>query len=434
MSEIIKQKLISITEAIHLRVFGHKMSPTMSNFLGHLSWSFLGIFFNGLILFAVNVLAGRILGPEGYGKYNLVLVIMNILSIFILLGLDITSIKYISSSKEMEDKKQYLSNSFFIVLFSSFIIFVFFLIFSSQLSGLFHLDKNIFLLAAVFAIIISLRTLLDSFVKSFNFFKFQSVAKIIEGFIILLFFALFFFVFKFDNYQYYIFSLSIGYIVICIVYFMKIKGKIVVWNKEKIKDITKYSKTTIILTIIGIIMVSMDKIFVGKTLGVQQLGIYSAYLVSTSIFVGQIILVFDNVFFPTINQLDDKNAIIKKADKLFFLGLIPGTLIMFLFSFIIMLAFGEKYQLNVFYILAFSLAAFLQIMGSLYKSIVSSKQKSYMRLKRAFYKVPFLFFLLYGLTVLTMHPKTLDYFVIIYLAYTFIYLFIVRKNCEKSSY
>jgi O-antigen/teichoic acid export membrane protein len=409
---------------MHRRIFGQEMGEMMEKFLNHLSWSFLGIFFNGIILFGVNVLAGRILGPEGYGKYNLVLVVANILSIFILLGLDITSIKYISGSEKAEDKKQYLSNSFFIVLVSSLLVFIFFF---SPIFNLFHLEKNIFLVAAIFAIIMSFRTLLDSFIKSFNFFKFQSIVKLFEGVAILLSFFFFFFIFRISNYQYYIASLAIGYLSLCAIYFLKISGKIVRWNNQKFKDIIKYSKTTIILTVIGIIMASMDRIFVGKFLGIQKLGIYSAYLMSTTIFVGQIILIFDNVFLPMINRIENKEAIIKKIDRLFVVLFIPCVFLIFSFSFIIMKIFGKEFQSNILYILIFSILAFFQIVGTFYRSIVSSIKKSYIRLQKISCLLPILLFLLY-LFISVKNNSNLNYYILAYSFYVTLNLIIIRKS------
>ena len=431
MLEIWKQKIIVVIEIVHWWVFGHEMSPTMKDFLRQLSWSFLGIFFNGIVLFVVNVLAGRILGPAGYGKYNLVLVVANIVTIFVLLGQDMTSIKYISSSEKEKDKKQYLSNSFYIILSSSFLWIVFSIFFYFQIAHLLNFDQKIFLLAVIFAIVMSMRTLLDSFVKSFNFFKFQSLFKIIEGIIILAVFIFFFLALKFDDYQYYIFSLTAGYFILCLIFFLKIKQKIVAWDKQKFLDIIQYSKVTIILTIIGTIMASMDKLFIGKTLGIEQLGIYSAYLVSTAIFVGQIILILNNVFFPIVNQVEDKSIIIKKVDKLLFLGLIPGTFVLFLFSYGIMSIFGKEYQLNIFYVIAFSVMAFLQIAGSLYKSIISSQEKNYMTLKKISYVMLFLFFIMYGILFI-VKVETLTYFVLLYCLYVILNVFIIRKGCVKN--
>ncbi len=430
MLEICKQKIIVVVEVVHRWVFGHEISPTMKDFLRQLSWSFFGIFFNGIVLFIVNVLAGRILGPEGYGKYNLVLVVTNILSIFVLLGLDMTSIKYISSSKKEEDKKQYLSNSLYIILASSFLLIVFSIFFYFRIAHLLNFDQKIFLLAVVFAIVMNMRMLLDSFIKSFNFFKFQSLFKIVEGIVILSTFILLFFILKFNDYQYYLISLMAGYLVLGLIFFLKIRQKLVAWNKQKLLEIIQYSKITVILSIIGTIMASMDKLFIGKTLGIEQLGIYSAYLVSTAIFVGQIILIFNNVFFPIVNQVEDKSVIIKKVDKLLFLGLIPGTLVLFLFSYAIMNIFGKEYHLNVFYIMAFSAMAFLQLVSSLYKSIISCEEKNYLALKKVSYAMLFIFFIMYGMLFIAK-VETLTYFVLLYCLYNIFNVFIIRRSYGK---
>ncbi|MFA6159630.1 MAG: oligosaccharide flippase family protein [Parcubacteria group bacterium] len=430
MFEILKQKIIAVVEIVHRWVFGHEISLTMKDFLRQLSWSFFGIFFNGIVLFIVNVLAGRILGPEGYGKYNLVLVVANILSIFVLLGLDTTSIKYISSSQKEEDKKQYLSNSFYIILSSSFLLIVFSVFFYFQIAQLLNFDQKIFLLAVVFAIVANIRTLLDSFIKSFNFFKFQSFLKIVEGVVILFVFVLLFFILKFNDYQYYLISLIAGYFVLGLIFFLKIRPKLVTWNKQKFLKIIQYSKITIILFVITIVMSSIDKIFIEKTLGIEKLGIYSAYLVSTSVFVGQIILIFNNVFFPIVNQIEDKSVIIKKVDKLLFLGLIPGTFVMFLFSYGIMNIFGKEYQLNVFYIMAFSAMAFLQFMSSLYKSIISCEEKNYLALKKVSYVMLFLFFIMYGMLFIAK-VETLTYFVLLYCLYNIVNVLIIRRSYGK---
>ncbi|MFZ2976087.1 MAG: oligosaccharide flippase family protein [Candidatus Moraniibacteriota bacterium] len=430
MLEIWKKKIIAVVEIVHLWVFGHEISPTMKDFLRQLSWSFFGIFFNGIVLFIVNVLAGRILGPEGYGKYNLVLVVANILSIFVLLGLDMTSIKYISSSQKEEDKKQYLSNSFYIILSSSFLLIVFSIPFYFRIVHLLNFDQKIFLLAVVFAIVANLRTLLDSFIKSFNFFKFQSLFKIVEGIVILSTFILLFFILKFNDYEYYLISLMAGYFVLGLIFFLKIRHKLVAWNKQKFLEIIQYSKITVILSIIGTIMASMDKLFIGKTLGIEQIGIYSAYLVSTAIFVGQIILIFNNVFFPIVNQVEDKGVIMKKVDKLLFLGLIPGTFVLFLFSYAIMNIFGKEYHLNVFYIMAFSAMAFLQLVSSLYKSIISCEEKNYLALKKVSYVMLFIFFIMYGLLFIAK-VETLTYFVLLYCLYNIVNVLIIRRSYGK---
>ena len=432
MLEIWKQKIIVVIEIVHRWVFGHEISPTMKDFLGHLSWSFLGVIVNGLALFAVNVMAGRLMGPEGYGKYNLIQVVSNIIIIPILLGLNTTSIKYISRSKDENEKNKYLSNSFWIVLISSLLIFFIWIIFHGEISKLSNISESVVLLTLLFTIIFAYRTLLDSLIKSFKYFKFQSISYIIEGVIILLSFVLFFLFLGIEDYKYYIFSIMIGYTLISLLYIFKIKDKIRKIDWQKIMDVLEYSKAVITMVMVAAIMGSMDRLFIGKGLGAGQLGIYSAYMTSTCVFVGQVIIIFDNVFFPMVSGAENKDAIIKKIDKLFFIGFIPSVCFLFFCSFIIMKLFGKQFEINLFYILIFSILAFFQSVGAFYKSVVSSVKKSYLRLKKISYVFLVLFFLLY-FVIFIQKTDTLKPYIFAYVAYITSSLIITRLSYIHDS-
>ena len=110
MISFFKIKLIRIAEILHLRIFGHEMGEEMRTFLGHLSWSFLGIFFSSAILFFGSVLIGRFLGPNEFGKYNLVLAISNVAIVFMFFGFDTTAVKFISSGSNEIEKKAIIKN------------------------------------------------------------------------------------------------------------------------------------------------------------------------------------------------------------------------------------------------------------------------------------------------------------------------------------
>jgi len=179
-------------------------------------------------------------------------------------------------------------------------------------------------------------------------------------------------------------------------------------------------------------MGSMDRLFIGKGLGAGQLGIYSAYMTSTCVFVGQVIIIFDNVFFPMVSGAENKDAIIKKIDKLFFIGFIPSVCFLFFCSFIIMKLFGKQFEINLFYILIFSILAFFQSVGAFYKSVVSSVKKSYLRLKKISYVFLVLFFLLY-FVIFIQKTDTLKPYIFAYVAYITSSLIITRLSYIHDS-
>lgn len=413
MKTVCKNLLIKTLENIHERLFKHAMSPTMRDFLVHLAWSFLGIVFSGIILFVINILAGRLLGPEEYGKYNLVLVIANILIIPILLGMDTTSIKYISENVAEKVKERYLSNSFWLVVSTSSIFILLFFLFADGVSQYFGINKEILAVALIYAVITSFKNLLDGFIRGFHFFKFQSIAKAVEGIVALTIFSVLFLFLNQYNYESYIAVMTLGFFVVSLIYFFKIRKKIVGVDLVNLKNIINYSKTNLTFIITVTIMVSMDKLFVSKIFGLRDVGIYSAYLASTTIIVFQFMTIFDNIFFPIVNKEKNRSVIIKKIDRLSVLLFLPTTLLIFACSYGVMSIFGKEYSANAAYCMLFSMIAYLLIPGGFYKSIALTRERSYNNFKKLFLIDPPLFFLIY----MYLFMNKIDNFLFIILMY-----------------
>jgi len=433
MLSIAKRKFMSLAEVLHLRIFGHEMSPMMDNFLKSLSWSFVGIIISAGLFAIINILAGRLLGPQGYGKYNLVIALCSILSIPIVLGLDVTSVKFISGSSSESEKKQYLSNSFWIVCLSSSLFFLILITFSSLIRNFLGGSKNYVLLIVFFSIAVSFKSLFDSFIKSFYLFKFQAIAKIIEAVLVTLSFVMFFYLFHFNNYAYYVSSMLIGAATLCFLYFIKIRKFIVRWNKAKLGDIISYSKTTLSIAIITTLMISLDKVFVGKFLGEESLGIFSAYLTASMVFIMQLVTVTNNVFLPMVNNAQTKYPIIKKIDRLTVLFIIPGSFLIFCCSAVIMYFFGKEFETSLIYILIFSILAFLQIPINLYRNVIYSVPRFYSRLKNLSYITFIIFIVFYS--SLSVHGLNKFYIVVAIYSLLTVWGLIISRfgyNFEKN--
>ena len=429
MLEIIKQKLITLAEMAHRKIFGEEMSEEMRNFLGHLSWSFFGIALSSLVLFTINILAGRIFGPEGYGKYNLVLVYANIITMLILLGLDTVSIKYIADSKNDESIKKHLSNSLWIVLFMSLVFFIFGILVWSWMDNSIGINRNILLISILFGILLSLKNILDSFMRSLRYFKFQSSVKIIESFVVAFFFLGLVFAINHRSFEYYIYSLILGSLAVSLLYFFRISNKITTWDYQSFEKTVPYLKATITLIIVGVIVGSIDKIFIGRFIGFKELGIYSAYITATIIFSAQLVLVFDNVFFPMVSKVEDKSGIIKKIDRMVVILSLPIFAFFFIFSYLILKLFGNQFSINLIYIGIFSFLAFVQISSSFYKNIVYSMHNAYQKFKKYSYIFPLFFLFCYSLAFI-FNFKNLNYVVAVYALYMVLYFILIRLSCK----
>jgi len=309
-----------VIEKIHILFFGHKMSPMMKNFLKNISWTSFGFLVSSLILFTVNVLAGRFLGPSGYGEYNFILSVASIVSLLIIMGFDSSSIKYISESKTDKDKNEYLSGSLWVVIFLAIVVLVVVFLAQNILKIFFDIKEEIIIVSVFYAALLGIRKILSSFLSSLNFFKFQSVIMIIESLAVILLFLYLFVILGYNHYLYYIISLSFGILLFCLTTILKIRKRVLRYDIDKILFLKRYAIVAFLTALAIATPVSLIKLFIGKYLSIQDLGIFSAYMAVTAIFVGQFILIINNVFFPMVSSINDKRPIINKINKISFIS------------------------------------------------------------------------------------------------------------------
>lgn len=363
-------------EKIHFLIFGHEMSEDMKLFLKNISWSFSGGIIASAILLITNILAGRLLGPTEYGKYNIIWAISQILLVFMLFGMDTASVRFISQEKSGNEKKKQISSSFYLAICASTISSLLYLLFIKHLERLLGINHTLLIWALILGLILSFRQLFDCFLRSLRLFKYQSLARISESIIIVFIFWILFNYSSNKNYSAYIGSLIIGGVMLIAFYYIKLDKLFSYLNRDALRKQASYAKFVFIAGTIGILFGSLDKIIIGKYLSLQELGIYGAYYTSSFALASQLSLLFTNVFFPHVSQTADHlPAILKKIDRLSIIGTIPMLLIMFLIVTAIMKLFGKNYELNWYYVISFSFLAVLQIMVSINSSIILSHSK-----------------------------------------------------------
>jgi O-antigen/teichoic acid export membrane protein len=374
MSEIIKQKLISITEKIHFRIFRQAMSEEMRNFLGHLSWSFLGGGIAAAVMMIINIGAGRLMGPIEYGKYGLVLAIGQIFMIPILFGLDISGVRLISKEKDEEQKIKNISSIFYCILFSSLVFILIFLIFHNFVSEKFNVNSTILSIAALYAIITSLRAIADIFARGFFLFKKQFFARIFELGTTTVLFSLFFFYYVKRNYIFYMLALLGGSLVFFFLLLKRYLVRMTRFDYQSLKKQISYSSIFMLDTTLATVFNSLNTLLIAKYLGVLELGIYMAYITASTGMVMQVTQMFINVFFPSVAKVFSKSIIIK-LERLVRIFFIPGFIVISGIIFIIIKLFGKSYGISLAYICGFGLLANFKIISLVYYSIFTSSPR-----------------------------------------------------------
>lgn len=424
MNFYIKNNLRVVIEKIHILFFGHKISPMMKNFLKNISWTSFGFLASSLILFMVNVLAGRFLGPSGYGEYNFILSIASIISLFVIMGFDSASVKYISESKTDKDKNEYLSGSLWAIIFLAIVVLAVVFLAQNIFKIFFDTKEEIIVVSVSYAVLLGIRRILSSFLSSLNFFKFQSAITIVESLGVILLFSCLFIILDYNHYLYYITSLSFGILLFCLMTILKIRKRVLRCNMSKILFLKRYALVAFLTALAIATPVSLIKLFIGKYLSIQDLGIFSAYMAVTAIFVGQFILILNNVFFPMVSSIDDKRPIINKINKISFISFIPIAVIIFLVAFFMLKFYGDNYEFNIIYVGMLSVISSLLLINNFYRVIVQTYNEYYFKLHKFNYvNILFLIAGLFLINILELNEMV--YVIGMYMIYVVINFFVL---------
>jgi len=357
MIYIVKREIFRKTGLLHSKIFDHDMSGKMTSFITHLSWSMFGSLIAAAIMSILNIIAGRLLGPTEYGRCGLIVATASIFIIPMTLGIDTASIYYISKDSK-DNKKLIISSSLTIglILIVSFSTLSYLI--TPVLSKLLRVEESIIRIVIIFSIFLSLRNILDAFLKGFHLFKFQTAIRILESTLTLIAFFILMNYLDIKNYKSYIISILIGYTLVIILNYYKVRPSIS-FNLEKYKEILHFGSYAIFGSISGMLFNSMDKILVNKYLGEEQLGIYNAYTTVSLLLIGQLTAAFINVFFPHLTSIDDKAYILSKINRLAKLFFGPSFILLSGVIWIAMTLFGQAYPIDLLLIVECSLLGIL---------------------------------------------------------------------------
>lgn len=357
-----REKVILLIESLHVKVFGHAMSDEMREFLGHLSWSFLGGFIAAGIMFFVSIFAGRILGPLEFGKYNFIISLATAAIFFFLLGNNTSSIRYMSDRKYENKKGNILTAISFLTVIQAIIFLLLVVVLKNVIAGVFNLDSNIIYFVFFLALSLSLKDLLDSFIRSLGLFRSQGVARITEAIIVLTaFFLLYLFYGHRMNYIRYAEAMMFGAIFSIVYFFNFVRKHFRRFGRSEIKLIFHYNKFLILGGLIGF-AISLEKVFIGKYIGIESLGIYSAYYASSHLIVSNIGILFMNTFWPAIvKNKDNTRPVIDKLNKILLKYFPLWLTINFISVYVFMLFYGRQYPMILSLIFLFSLSSLANI-------------------------------------------------------------------------
>ncbi len=304
---------------------------------------------SGLIL---SITLARLLKPENFGVYSLVITIVNLTVAIVMSGMDNSLIRYISYYENKGNTE--IIRSIFRYILKVRIIFTLLIstviiIFSSEMSRIFG-NENLKIPIIVAGLIIftrSLITLFSSFLKGVQNFKIYFINQILYE-------ALRLSIIVILAYLYFVVGALLGLLIANIVslvvlilillrkYRAYIVGKV---HSEKIPGLRSYVGFMTIANISGIVFTYIDILMIGAFIGVVGVAYYRAS--STIIFaLLGLITSLANVLLPVFSQFEkeDISKALEKINKYVSMVVFPFAVTFGLFSHnIISVIYGREY-------------------------------------------------------------------------------------------
>jgi len=374
-----KKFLISVAEKLHLRIFGHKMSDQMRSFLGNLSWSFYGGIITMPITIIIGTLAGRFMGPEQFGEYNLVALISSYIIALSFFGLDISTIKNVAKAKSIEKKQKSFFSSFVFIISMTALLLVVVSLLRQRISAIFGLSDTVLVFVIIYTSIVTFKLILDILARALEKFKLQAIGRMIEIFILVVGFIVISVVYNRLNFKEYMAIILLGAALVAVNYFIHLKNYFRNFSLTTLKRQLLEGKFFMLSSILGTIFISSDRLLIARYIGLTELGVYSAYYAASLGLVTSLSLILTNVLLPATAKEDDKSFIFK-IDRLCKKGFIPIYIFICVAIFIFLSLFGKEYPLKLSYVLLFALVATLNFIQMVYNIVIlDAEHKRYIQ-------------------------------------------------------
>ncbi len=351
-----KNSLIFINQ-LHLKIFGHQMGPTTNRFLKGLAWLSWGSLISIGLLFITNLMAGRWLGPTQYGKYSLVISLNPLLITTMMLGFNTAAIKYISVAKSKKQQRKITTTFLLSIGIFTLITTILLFVFKTPLGQLLKVSQAVLIFAILYTVSLVAQQATESIFKAKQKFKLLSKLTISSAIVITIIFFSAFFLLKNTTFTSYALASIGGCLVYLVALLFKQKVKISSFSASKFMTLLNYGKYATLGNINGFVLNNLNRLILNKFLGPSSVGLFTAYTNASLLILGQLTIIFLNVFFPTAAKHQNPTAIVNKINRLFKLSFIPFTLINILVIVFVLKLYGSQYQLKLSYAILFSINA-----------------------------------------------------------------------------
>jgi O-antigen/teichoic acid export membrane protein len=349
------------------------MSADVQTFLKNLLYVSIGTIISTLFVAVVTIIGGRILGPAEYGKFSLIQSISMFLYLPMILGYNSAMVKYVSEKEESGRQFTIIITTCILVLILTIISSSIYLFFSRQISNLLSTSNEIIIYSCILAVLFVFYTITTNIIRALNKMKTYSFFQSLYA-MILIFSFIMLIIYKMYSYQSLIYPMFLGYgitgIIILILIF-KNDGRYK-FDRSWAKILTKYALFSALGGLSFVLYSNIDTIMISKYMIIEDVGIYNAYYTASINVAAVISGIFLTVYFPAVSKYNNKQIIFLKINKIIPYIIIGGLPFIMVCEYIIVILYGNKYPINIEWIILFAIASILIGIEGIYAWLLAS--------------------------------------------------------------
>ncbi len=372
-----KKLFLNFFNLVYKKIFAEEMTANIEIFFKNLGYVALGFGIAKVLTVIFNILAGRVLGPEEYGKFTLVISVASFLTIPMFMGISTAMVKYNAEGEDFKRRSAIISTAYLMVFLFSLVSIFFYLIFKPRLLRLFSISDSIFYLILLFTIIYALSSIITRTLQGLHEMKKRSMLEIIFGVGLLGVFTLFIFMKDSRTFIAAVFAICIAYVLVIIIGMASIyKYFSFQFSRYWAGKLIRYGFYSLLAAVSFIFLTNVDKVMINKYLATGDLGIYRAYHASSLGIVSSFMVMFTTVFFPTASKSKAKWNIFKRINRFIPYLVIFGLPILVGGEFIALKLYGKNYPINLALLILFGLGAITVSLYGVYAWLIVSAGKT----------------------------------------------------------
>jgi O-antigen/teichoic acid export membrane protein len=301
------------------------MGPQMRVFVRQLSYSTAGLATaNGLLLVAALVI-GSAAGPEEFGQFSLIVAAAQLLVIPMLLGMDVATLRALARTAVPREQQQAVTAGLTVVAIAAGAV------------TLLGAALGAPLLALLLGVALSFRGFFDAVARGLGTFRAQALIRCLEALCMLggvLFVIGGLKARAGENFAVLLLASSVATSGLYLAAGQKALLSARAWRSAVALELWRYVRFALLGSAGALLLVSADKLMIGRLLGEEQLGVYAAYHLLSVQLALQLSYIFVNAFFPAVAGEGSKGAVLKKLDRVMLVAAGPALLVAFSILFI----------------------------------------------------------------------------------------------------